>query len=79
MKDQTKAGQERKRIRLRKRWLVLASPFVVLGGLIALAPDAPQQDQAAETSLIEQESRRDGEPFHYIPDDEVYALSLIHI
>ena len=76
MKDQTKAGQERKRIRLRKRWLVLASPFLVLGGLIALAPDAPQQEQVAERSRIEQESRRDGEPFHYIPDDEVYALDL---
>ena len=66
MKDQTKAGQGRKRFRLRKRWLVLASPFLVLGGLIALAPDAPQQEQVAERSRIEQESRRDG-------------LSLIHI
>ena len=47
MKDQTKAGQGRRRIRLRKSWLVLASPFLVLGGLIALAPAAPQQDQAA--------------------------------
>ena len=28
MKDQTKAGQGRKRIRLRKRWLVLALSLI---------------------------------------------------
>ena len=76
MKDETKGGQRRKRIRLRKRWLALISPFVVLGGLIALAPDTPQQGQIAEDTVLETESRRDGEPFRYIPDDEVYALDF---
>lgn len=76
MKDETKAGQRLKGIRLRKRWLALVSPFVVLGGLIALAPDTPQQGQIAEDTVLETESRRDGEPFRYIPDDEVYALDF---
>ena len=76
MKDETKGGQRRRRIRLRKRWLALISPFVVLGGLIALAPDTPQQGQIAEDTVLETESRRNGEPFRYIPDDEVYALDF---
>ena len=76
MKDQTKVGQRRRGIRLRKRWMVLVSPLLVLGGLIALAPDAPQQNQVAEDPVSMPEARREGEPFQYIPDDEVYALDL---
>ncbi len=76
MNDRNKVGQLRRGIRLRKRWLVLVSPLLVLGGLMALAPDVPQQKQVAEDSVSMHETRRDGEPFQYIPDDEVYALDL---
>ena len=67
----------KRRIRLRKRWLLLAMPFVVFGGLVALAPVAPDrsdfEDQAGRSAL--QRGRNAG-PFRYIPDDEVYALDL---
>ncbi|GIR75047.1 MAG: hypothetical protein CM15mP77_2040 [Synechococcus sp.] len=53
----------KRRIRLRKRWMVLVSPLLVLGGLIALAPDAPQQNQVAEDPVSMPEARREGEPF----------------
>jgi len=52
-------------------------PFVVFGALIALAPVAPErselQDQAVRSA---QQRRAGGQPFRYIPDDEVYALDL---
>ena len=52
-------------------------PFVVFGGLIALAPVAPErsdfEDQAVRSA---QQRGRDAKPFRYIPDDEVYALDL---
>ena len=52
-------------------------PFVVFGGLIALAPVAPErsdlEDQTVGSAL---QSGRDAKPFSYIPDDEVYALDL---
>ena len=60
---------------MRKRWALLLSPFVVVGGLIAIAPAPPPTPQTADPRL-ENAIRRDGEPFHYIPDDEVYALDL---
>ena len=60
---------------MRKRWALLLSPFVVVGGLIAIAPAPPPPPQTADARL-ENAIRRDGEPFHYIPDDEVYALDL---
>ena len=60
----------------RKRWALLLAPFVVVGGLIAIAPAPPPTPLASEAQRQEQASRRDGKPFHYIPDDEVYALDL---
>jgi hypothetical protein len=52
-------------------------PFVVFGGLIALAPVAPErsdlEDQTVGSAL---QRGRDAKPFSYIPDDEVYALDL---
>ena len=60
---------------LRKRWAFLLSPFVVVGGLIAIAP-APPPTPLTVDSRAEDAIRGDGEPFHYIPDDEVYALDL---
>ncbi len=63
--------------RLRKRWLLLLTPFVVFGGLIALAPVAPERsDREARAVSSAQQRRLDAEPFRYIPDDEVYALDL---
>ena len=62
---------------LRKRWLLLTMPFVVFGGLIALAPGAPERsDRGARDVSPAQQRRLDAEPFSYIPDDEVYALDL---
>ena len=64
-------------LRLRKSWLLLAMPFVVFGGLIVLAPVAPERsDLEAQGVRSAQERKRDAEPFRYIPDDEVYALDL---
>ena len=52
-------------------------PFVVFGGLIALAPVAPERsDRGARDVSPAQQRRLDAEPFSYIPDDEVYALDL---
>jgi hypothetical protein len=52
-------------------------PFVVFGGLIALAPVAPERaDRGARNVSPAQQRRLDAEPFSYIPDDEVYALDL---
>ena len=63
--------------RLRKRWLLLLMPFVVFGGLIALAPVAPERsDREARAVSSAQQRLLDAEPFRYIPDDEVYALDL---
>ena len=53
---------------MRKRWALLLSPFVVVGGLIAIAPAPPPPPQTADPRL-DNAFRRDGEPFHYIPDD----------
>ena len=60
----------------RKRWTLLLAPFVVVGGLIAIAPAPPSTPLLSEEQRQERASRRDTEPFHYIPDDEVYALDL---
>ena len=71
-----RTGPKRSR-QLRKRWLLLTMPFVVFGGLIALAPGAPERsDRGARDVSPAQQRRLDAEPFSYIPDDEVYALDL---
>ena len=52
-------------------------PFVVFGGLIALAPVAPERSDLEDQAVGSVQQRgRDAEPFRYIPDDEVYALDL---
>ena len=52
-------------------------PFVVFGGLIALAPVAPERfDLEDQPAGSVQQRGRDAKPFRYIPDDEVYALDL---
>ena len=62
---------------LRKRCLLLALPFVVFAGLIALAPTTPDRPENEGTDQARSTNRsRDGQPFNYIPDDEVYALEL---
>ena len=67
----------KRRIHLRKRWLLLAMPFVVFGGLIALAPVAPERSDLEDRAVRSAQQRgRDAKPFRYIPDDEVYALDL---
>ena len=77
---QPRRGTQRPSVRVnplrRKRWALLLAPFVVVGGLIAIAPAPPPTPLASEEQRQEQASRRDGKPFHYIPDDEVYALDL---
>jgi len=70
------SGSSKVSRRLRKRWLVLLSPLLVVGGLIALAPDTPDTSVRVEGSEPELNRRGDGQAFHYIPDDEVYALDL---
>ena len=52
-------------------------PFVVFGGLIALAPMAPERSDLEDQAVRSAQQRgRDAKPFRYIPDDEVYALDL---
>ena len=60
--------------RLRKRWLVLALPVVVFAGLVAIAPGTPERRESEPSDSSARPDR--GEPFDYIPDDEVYALEL---
>ena len=62
---------------MRKRWLLLALPFVVLVALIALAPKAPDRPESERTDQARSANRSgDDTPFNYIPDEEVYALDL---
>ena len=52
-------------------------PFVLFGGLVALAPVAPERsDLEGQAVRSAQQRGRDAKPFSYIPDDEVYALDL---
>ena len=71
-----RSGSSKVSRRLRKRWLVLLSPLLVVGGLIALAPDTPDTSARVEGAEPELNRQGDGQAFHYIPDDEVYALDL---
>ena len=59
---------------MRKRWLALAFPVVVFAGLVAIAPGTPERRESAPSDASARPDR--GEPFDYIPDDEVYALEL---
>ena len=59
---------------MRKRWLALAFPVVVFAGLVAIAPGTPERRESAPSDSSARPDR--GEPFDYIPDDEVYALEL---
>ena len=62
---------------LRKSCLLLALPFVVVAGLIALAPTTPDRPENEGTDQARSTNRsRAGQPFNYIPDEEVYALEL---
>ena len=60
---------------MRKRWLLLTLPLVVFAGLLALAPGTPERRDGEPTESSATRPDR-GEPFDYIPDDEVYALEL---
>ena len=71
-----KSGSSKVSRRLGKRWLVLLSPLLVVGGLIALAPDTPDTSSRVEVEGSELNRRGDGQAFHYVPDNEVYALDL---
>ena len=62
---------------MRKRWLLLALPFVVFAGLIALAPTVPDRPEDERTDQAGFTNRsRAGQPFNFIPDEEVFALEL---
>ena len=62
---------------MRRRWLLMALPLLVFAGLIALAPTAPDRPEDERTDQPSSGSRsRAGQPFNYIPDEEVYALDL---
>lgn len=65
-----------RRFPLRKRWMLMLAPFVVVGGLIAIAPESPKRESTSVVRLDRGQAHRDGDPFHYIPDDEVYGLDL---
>ena len=49
--------------------------MVVFAGLVALAPGTPERRDSEPTESSATRPDR-GEPFDYIPDDEVYALEL---
>ena len=50
---------------------------MVVAGLIALAPTAPDRPEDERTDQPSSGSRsRAGKSFNYIPDDEVFALEL---
>ena len=62
---------------MRRRWLLMALPLLVFAGLIALAPTAPDRPEDERTDQPSSRSRsRAGQPFNYIPDEEVFALEL---
>ena len=62
---------------MRKRWLLLALPFVVFAGLIALAPTAPDRPEKERMDQDGATNRsRAGKSFNYIPDEELFALEL---
>ena len=80
MKPRVPRQDQTPRPRWRNRWLLLALalPPLVFAGLIALAPNAPERvaESNEQGDLVLPGLPADDEPFHYIPDDEVYALDL---
>ena len=80
MKPRVPRQDHTPRRRRRQRWLLLllALPPLVFAGLIALAPNAPEgvAESSESGDLVLPSLQTDDEPFHYIPDDEVYALDL---
>ena len=72
----TSSPQPPRRKRFRARWLILAMPFLVFGALIALAPGTPEPPRSVADAESAREKSSDGKAFHYLPDDEVYALDL---
>ncbi len=62
---------------MRKRWLLIALPFLFIAGLIALAPKAPDRPEKEPKAQARSANRYvANKPFNYIPDSEVYALDL---
>ncbi|BEV36537.1 hypothetical protein CREGCYN_13490 [Synechococcus sp. M16CYN] len=63
--------------RITKCWLLLASPVIILTGLVILAPGDPEQsDEDSRNPATEAGHNQHTSPFRYIPDEEVYALNL---
>ena len=62
---------------MQKHLLLFALPIVVFAGLIALAPTAPDRPEDERTDQPSSGIRsRAGQPFNYIPDEEVFAREL---
>ena len=62
---------------MQKHLLLFALTVVVVVGLIPLAPTAPERPEIEGTDQARSTNRsRAGQPFNYIPDEEVYALEL---
>ena len=62
---------------MQKHLLLFALTVVVVVGLIPLAPTTPNRPENEGTDQARSTNRsRAGQPFNYIPDEEVYALEL---
>ena len=62
---------------MQKHLLLFALTVVVVVGLIPLAPTAPERPEIEGTDQARSTNRsRAGQPFNYIPDEEVFALEL---
>ena len=67
----TRSWWERKRV-----WL-LTSPVLIFAALVVLAPSVPESNERQQQlSASRTPSTANRSAFHYIPDDEVYALEL---
>ena len=80
MKPRDPRRDQTPRRRRRNRWLLLllALPPLVFAGLIAPRSQCPRAGgrEQRDGDLVLPGLQADDEPFHYIPDDEVYALDL---
>ena len=62
---------------MQKHLLLFALTVVVVVGLIPLAPTTPNRPENQGTDQARSTNRsRAGQPFNYIPDEEVFALEL---